>query len=191
MNEKLWAVAAGVEAFAFMLLEGSMFGLGLLVAPVLFKTIESRDLAGRVFGNILGLWVWFGLATSLVLVVTAGLTFARTRPLRRLLVARLAVSLVMLGLIGTFAGVLARLDTIQQSLNAPIETYPSNANPRLEFDSLHKLSTNLLTAALFLGLVWFGLSLAAFIRLRPAPAERQSAQFSRPEAEVTPLSPVR
>ncbi len=184
MNGKLWGWLVGLESLVFMLLEGSMFTLGILVAPQLFKTIESRDLAGRVFGNILGVWLWVGLACLLVLTATAVISLARTRPLSRLLLGRLLTTVVMLGLVGAFGLVLARINTIQAGLTAPIDTYPTDANPRLEFDQLHKLSTNLLSVALGLGLVWFGLSLTTYLKLkttRSSPAQPQT----QPQQELS------
>ena len=55
MGKKLAVTLGGLQILAFALLEGSMLTLGAMVAPALFNTIASRDLAGKTFGNILGI----------------------------------------------------------------------------------------------------------------------------------------
>ncbi len=164
MDRRLFGVLAGVEVLVFGLLEGSMVTLGLVVAPALFKTVESRDLAGRAFGNILGVWFWVGLVCTLLLVVTGAVALIKVKPLNRWLLARLVVLLPMTGLIIGFGLVLSRINTIQASLTKPIEQYATDVNPRLEFDQLHKLSTNLLSFDLVLGLVWLLISIVALVR---------------------------
>ncbi len=170
MSRKLWSWIVGLETLAFGLLEGSMVTLGLLVAPLLFKTIESRDTAGRLFGNILKNWLWLGVACSLTLVITALISLrARTesKPQRWFLIGRLLAAAIVLVLIGVFGGILFRMENIQNSLTGPIDSYPLDQNPRLEYDQLHKLSSNLLSAALFIALGWFGMTVMSVFRLRP------------------------
>lgn len=184
MTRKLTGWLAGIEVLAFGLLEGSMVTLGLLVAPLLFKRITSRDLAGKVFGDILERWFWFGLGCALVLLVTAVVALLKVKPLSRLLMARLGVLVVMTGLISVFGWALSRINSLQASLTKPIEEYSTDVNPRLEIDQLHSLSTNLLSGALYLGLAWFGLSIAVLYRQwgkqsapnSPAPVEKNEEQ---------------
>lgn len=163
MRSKVWSGLVGLEILAFTFVQGSMITLGLVVAPALFKTIASRDLAGRTFGQILGVWLWPGLVCLAILALSAAFTLWKLKPVGWLLWGRLVSVVLMLGLVIAFGVVLARLNSIQDGLTAPIETYPSDVNPRLEYDQLHKLSTNLLSGALGLGLVWFGLSLAVLV----------------------------
>ncbi len=174
----------GLEVLVFGLLEGSMVTLGLLVAPVVFKTITSRDLAGRVFGNILNVWVWPGLVCGLILLATSLLTLLKFKPFSRWLLARTVVLVIMTGLIGGFGLVLNRIDTIQNALTQPIENYPADTNPRLEFDTLHKLSTNLLSAALILGLVWLVFSVIVLVRWRAVGLIERTKEVSRAEQAV-------
>jgi hypothetical protein len=164
MSKKLIGWLAGIEVLVFGLLEGSMVTLGLIVPIPLFKRITSRDLAGKIFGDILDRWFWVGLACVLVLLVTGVIALVRVRPLSRLLLGRVVALGLMTGLIGAFGWALNRITTLQAGLTKPIEEYPAEVNPRLEIDQLHGLSTNLLSAALVLGLVWFGFSLAAALK---------------------------
>ncbi len=140
------------------MLEGGMVTLGALVAPILFKNIKSADQAGRIFGKILGAWFWVGLACTVILLLSSLVTLINNKSGRRLYFARSFVLVPMLGLIIAFGLVLNRIEAIQSSLTKPIEEYALEANPRLEFDQLHKLSTNLLSINLFLGLGWLVLS---------------------------------
>lgn len=187
MTNKLTGWVAGIEAMAFTLLEGSMVTLGLLVAPVLFKKVESRDLAGRIFGGILDRWFWVGLGCTLILLAGAILTVARVRPISRLLLARLVLAVIMTGLIVAFGLVLSRIDTIQAGLTKPIDEYPIDQNPRLEFDQLHQLSTNLLSTDLFVGLGWLVFSVLAFVKLRGATAITQNIQVEQKQGEPATL----
>ncbi len=186
MGKRWFGWVVGIEALAFTLLEGSMLTLGALVAPILFKNIKSADQAGRIFGKILGAWFWVGLACTLLLLLTSLLTFLNNRTPRRLYLARFLVLLSMLGLIVAFGFVLNRIEAIQESLVKPIEEYPTGVVPRLEFDQLHKLSTNLLSLDLLLGLVWLSLSIFILAKL-PRPSEKlkqlsssETAQDPRP-----------
>lgn len=166
MSKKFFAAVVAIEGLAYTALTGTMAGLGILVAPVLFKTVTSRDLAGRTFGAILNNWFWVGLVSTLLLVAGAAFTLATVKSMRKLLLARLLILAPMLALILWFGGVMSRLTEIQNSLTKPIEEYAADVNPRLEFDQLHKLSTQLMSVDLFIGLVWFVLSvwtLTAFL----------------------------
>lgn len=189
MRKKLIGWVVGVETLAFGLLEGSMVTLGLLVAPILFKKIESRDLAGRIFGGILERWFWVGLICTFILLTSAAFTFARVRPISRLLLARLVLAVVMSGLVVAFGFVLSRISTIQASLTKPIDEYPVDTNPRLEFDQLHQLSTNLLSTDLFIGLGWLVLSVLALVKLRNAqPVSSEAPKLEQKRGEPAALA---
>ena len=156
----------------FMVFVGSAATLGLLVAPILFKSIDSRDLAGRVFGNILTAWVFVAAVCVVVLVITAAITARRVRQNRRLVLGRLLALVPAAVLLGIFGWVMSRINTIQSSLTQPIQNYPANQNPRLEFDQLHSVSTNLVSGAILFGLLWFGLSVVLLVRVaQPRRAE--------------------
>ena len=122
MNRKLLAGVITIEGLAFMLLEGSIITLGLIVAPRVFRTIESADLAGRVFGSILGIWVWLGMACTFVLLASAIWTAWQTH-FNRFMLVRIAVLAVMSGIVIWFGTVVSQITTIQASLTKPIEQY--------------------------------------------------------------------
>ena len=170
MNRKSGQGLTRLELATFGLLEGSILTLGAIVAPQLFRRIPSRDKAGRIFGQILKMWFWLGLACLLVLFATAISSLTREKTKGRFLLAgRLAVVVGMLGLAGTFRGVLARMDAIRAELTAPIETYAADFGPRQEFNRLHRRSTGLMKNLMGLGMVWLGLSLAFVARTAKNP----------------------
>ncbi|HEX2911589.1 MAG TPA: DUF4149 domain-containing protein [Chloroflexia bacterium] len=159
MKTKISGGLGRAEVLAFSLLEGSILTLGGVVAPVLFRRIPSRDQAGRIFGRILKNWFWLGLGCLLTLAVS-GLNslFQSKRPASTLLLGRLLVVFNMLGILGFFRLVLAKMDTIRASLNGPIENYPPESGPRSEFNRLHRLSTRLMQSVMGLGFAWLILS---------------------------------
>jgi hypothetical protein len=182
MRNKFFGAIATVETLAFSLLFGSMATLGLMVAPILFRMVTSRDLAGRVFGNILSLWFWVALVCTLSLVATAIFAFAMVKENRRILGARLAVLVPMTAIVVWFGFVMGRMSQIQASLTRPIEEYSLTENPRLEFDGLHKLSTQLMTWNLGLSLIWFGLTiwaLMAYVKRARAAKIADAPQIER------------
>jgi hypothetical protein len=170
VNRKETGKVTPVELAAFGLLEGSILTLGGIVAPRLFRRIPSRDKAGRIFGQILKNWFWLGLGCLLTLTTGAIRAVNRTGPANPLLSGRVGLSLSMLGILGYFRLVLARMDAIRAGLNGPIENYPAESGPRAEFNRLHKRSTKLMQAVMGLGLGWLTLSLAFM---------RQSAKSSK------------
>ena len=168
MGRKLAVWLGSLEILAFALLEGSMLTLGAMVAPALFKTVSSRDLAGKTFGNILGIWIWFALGCAVILLVCSGLDWRLSRSKSVLLAIRPAGSALMLGLLVAFGFVLGRMQELQNALPKPLDDYAVTDGPRVDIDNLHKLSTNLLTAVLFIGLVWFVLSAYVYYRANSA-----------------------
>ena len=164
MGKKLAVWLGGLEILAFALLEGSMLTLGAMVAPALFRTISSRDLAGKTFGNILGIWLWFALGCAVVLLVGSFFDWRLARFKSRLLAVRLAGAGLMLGLLVVFGLILNRMQELQNALPKPLDEYAVTDGPRLDIDNLHKTSSNLLSAVLFFGLAWFVLSAYVYYR---------------------------
>lgn len=165
MSKKMFGWIAGIEISIFTLLQGSAVTLGLLVAPLVFITIKSRDLAGQVFGNILHVWFFVSLVCALILLATSVFTLIKVKPTSRLLVGRVVCTGLTTALILGFAYTLFRIDAIQATLTKPIDDYPANVDPRREFDLLHGISTDLISAALVVGLVWLILSVVATVKL--------------------------
>lgn len=180
MGKKLAVALGGLQILAFALLEGSMLTLGAMVAPALFKTIPSRDLAGKTFGNILGIWVWFAIGCAVVLLVCNIFDLRMSRVKNLWLTLRLLGPVLMLALLGGFTFVLVRMQELQNALPKPLDDYAVTDQPRLDIDNLHKLASNLLSAVLFIGLAWLVVSAIAYYRLN----------FGQNAASTKPVNPA-
>ncbi|HEV8637582.1 MAG TPA: DUF4149 domain-containing protein [Chloroflexota bacterium] len=150
----------GVELLAWGLWLGGMVAVAL-VAPVLFREITSRDLAGRVFGEILARLFTLIYLCGLLLLSAGALRALRLGRVGRLDLACCGVLLAML-VLAAYAGlvVLGEMRAIQASLPGPIERLPLDAPPRARFDELHHLSERLMGLDVLLGLALLPLLLA-------------------------------
>jgi hypothetical protein len=143
----------GLELLAYALWLGAMVAIAL-IAPVVFQTVPSRDLAGRVFGGALArLFPLIYLCGGLLLAAGA-FQLLRARRLTRVEVARYGLVLAMLA-VALYTGVvvLGEMRAIQASLPGPIETLPIDGGPRARFDALHKLSERLMGLDVLLALL--------------------------------------
>jgi hypothetical protein len=141
---------------------GGMSVAGLVVAPTTFSVLEAwnpstgRVLAGDVFGAVLARVSLVGyIAGALMFVVLTVLRLLGPRP--RSYGIRVAVIAAMLAL--TFysdriAG--PRIDELQSQVSGPMNQLPATDARRIEFDRLHSLSTSLIVAAMFGGLMLVG-----------------------------------
>ena len=148
-----------------LLWAGAALGFGIFAAPVLFRELPSRDLAGRVAGLIIGrldwaAWIAFGLA---------GLSWAGRwaseiqdeiiGPLR-LWSGGLMVALLMC-LASSFV-VTPKIHAIRARINAPIENLAPEHAERVAYNKAHGLSRNLFVLRILLAV-----GLAATISLLP------------------------
>lgn len=165
MGKKLAVWLGGVQILAFTILEGSMLTLGAMVAPALFRSIGSRDLAGKTFGNILSIWLWFALGCAAILLVCSFLDWRLARSKNLFLRLRLAGPPLMLGLLVGFGFILTRMQELQNALPKPLDEYALTDGPRRDIDVLHKTSSNMLSGVLLIGFIWFVLSAVTFYQL--------------------------
>lgn len=184
MGKKLAVGLGGLQILAFALLEGSMLTLGAMVAPALFKTISSRDLAGKTFGNILGIWLWFAVGCAIILLVCNFFDWRLSRVKNLWLTVRLAGPVLMLGLLAAFGFILGRMQELQNALPKPLDDYAVTDPPRLDIDNLHKMASNLLSAVLFIGLAWFVVSAVAYYKLNSS-----KTQSANPAASTVQRDP--
>ena len=155
-----------------LLWAGAALGFGIFTAPVLFRELPSRDLAGRLAGLIIGrldwaAWIAFGLA---------GLSWAGRwadqvqdeiiGPIR-LWSGGLMVALLMC-LASSFV-VTPKIHAIRARINAPVESLPPDHADRVAYTKAHGLSRNLFFLRILLAV-----GLAATVSLLPR-AERQDS----------------
>jgi hypothetical protein len=129
-----------------LLWAGAALGFGIFSAPVFFRELPSRDVAGHIAGLIIGrldwaAWVVFGLAG----LSWAGRWMAEVKeeligPMR-LWSGGLMVALLMC-LASTFV-VTPKIQAIRARINAPIESLAADQPDRVAYNKAHSLSRNL------------------------------------------------
>ena len=152
-----------------LLWAGAALGFGVFSAPVLFRELPSRDLAGHIAGLIVGrldwaAWLAFGLAG----LSWAGRWAADVKedligPVR-LWSAGLLVALLMC-LASSFI-VTPKVRAIRARINAPIESLAPDHADRLAYNKAHGISRNLFFLRILLAV-----GLAATVGLLPRSAE--------------------
>lgn len=139
-----------VYVLALVVWLGGMIVLGALVAPATFQILQAsepnggRELAGAVFGTIIGRFHYVAYAAgALLLLSLAAMAVLGPRPRAfavrcGLIAATLAVSLYS----GTV--IVSRIDSIQQEIGGSASRLSATDVRRVEFDRLHLLSTRLM-----------------------------------------------
>ncbi len=61
--------AEGLQSIAATLWVGAMWGIGYIVAPVLFSRLGDRALAGLIAGKLFSLIAWVGIACAIYLLL--------------------------------------------------------------------------------------------------------------------------
>jgi hypothetical protein len=155
-----------------LLWAGAALGFGLFSAPVFFRELPSRDVAGHIAGLIIGrldwaAWAVFGLASlSWVGRWMAEVQEEIIGPLR-LWSSGLLVALLMC-LASTFV-VTPKVRAIRARINAPIESLAPDSSDRVAYNKAHSLSRNLFFLRILLAI-----GLAATVGLLPVKNEDQA-----------------
>ncbi|NWJ41725.1 MAG: DUF4149 domain-containing protein [Geothrix sp.] len=154
-----------------LLWAGAALGFGIFSAPVFFRELPSRDVAGRIAGLIVGrldwaAWVVFGLAgLSWVGRWVAEVKEDLIGPIR-LWSGGLMVALLMC-LASSFV-VTPKVQAIRARINAPIESLAADSADRVAYDKAHGLSRNLFFLRIILAV-----GLAATVGLLPRSGRDQ------------------
>ncbi len=138
---------------------GGMVVLGAVIAPTTFQVLQAsepatgRELAGTLFGAILGRFHYVAYGCGLVLLLTfAAIAILGPRPRHFLIRSLLIAGMLAVALYSGWV-VLDRIDAIQ----AEVGTLPSRLAAtdvrRIEFDGLHALSTRLMMINIVAALV--------------------------------------
>ncbi|MFZ1375086.1 MAG: DUF4149 domain-containing protein [Geothrix sp.] len=148
-----------------LLWAGAALGFGIFSAPVFFRELPSRDVAGRIAGLIIGrldwaAWAAFGLAgLSWVGRWVAEVKEDLIGPIR-LWSGGLMVALLMC-LASSFV-VTPKVQAIRARINAPIESLAPDSADRVAYNKAHGLSRNLFFLRILLAV-----GLAATVGLLP------------------------
>jgi hypothetical protein len=124
---------------------GAALGFGVFSAPVLFRELPSRDVAGRIAGLIIGrldwaAWIAFGLAgLSWTGRWVSDVKEDLIGPVR-LWSATLMVALLMC-LASSFV-VTPKVRAIRERINAPIESLAPDHADRVAYNKAHSFSRN-------------------------------------------------
>lgn len=130
---------------------GAMFAFGALYAPVLFRSLPTRDQAGAIAGETLARIDVLGLVTGGIMAVITTLQTIdggwRAIDLGRLLTAGAMLALVI------FSSVTVRqkLNAVRQQMGRPIDDYPQDSPERQEYNRQHRLSRLIFSVNLCLG----------------------------------------
>lgn len=137
---------------------GAMFAFGALYAPVLFRSLPSRDQAGTIAGETLARIDALGLVTGGIMAVITVLQTIEggwhAIDLGRLLIAAAMLALVLFSSIT----VRSRLNAVRQEMGRPVDELAQDNPLRVEYNRHHKLSRLLFSANMFLGALLIALS---------------------------------
>ena len=154
-----------ISAALLLLWAGAALGFGVFSAPVFFRELPSRDVAGHIAGLILGrldwaAWTVFGLAgLSWGARWMAELQEEVIGPIRLWSAAWLVAMLMCLA--STFV-VTPKVRAIRTRIGAPIETLAPDHADRVAYNKAHGISRNLFFLRLLLAL-----GLAATVGMLP------------------------
>ncbi|WP_243319509.1 DUF4149 domain-containing protein [Geothrix sp. SG200] len=156
-----------------LLWAGAALGFGVFSAPVFFRELPSRDVAGHIAGLILGrldwaAWTVFGLAgLSWGARWIAEVKEDLIGPIRLWSAAWLVAMLMCLA--STFV-VTPKVRAIRARIDAPIETLAPEHADRVAYNKAHSLSRNLFFLRILLAL-----GLAATVGMLPRKGQAPSA----------------
>jgi hypothetical protein len=132
---------------------GAMFGFGALYAPILFRSLSSRDQAGTIAGETLARIDALGLVTAGILTVITVLQAIdggwKALDLGRLLTAVLMLALVLFSTVT----VRQRINAIRQQMGRPIDEFAPEDPLRVEYNKQHRLSRLIFSCNMLLGAV--------------------------------------
>lgn len=155
MNERTFRRIDLLSSALLMLWAGAALGFGILMAPLLFRELPSRDVAGRIAGLVVGrldwaAWFAFGLAgLSWGARWMAELKEDLIGPLRLWSAAWLVALLMCLA---SSAVVTPKIRAIRARIGVPIETVARDNPDRAAYDKAHAISRQLFFLRLLLAL---------------------------------------
>jgi hypothetical protein len=154
-----------ISVALLLLWAGAALGFGVFSAPVFFRELPSRDVAGHIAGLIIGrldwaAWTAFGLAgLSWGARWMAELQEELIGPIRLWSAAWLVAMLMCLA--STFV-VTPKVRAIRARIGAPIETLAPDHADRVAYNKAHGVSRNLFFLRILLAL-----GLAATVGMLP------------------------
>lgn len=171
MTTKAYLRTDAVAATLLLLWAGMVLGFAVLMAPLLFSSLPSRDLAGSIASKVvarldLAAFLGFGGAMALALVPR---WLQDTRDADGLGPQRLWGAAALVALLVCFASafiISPKLHQLRVRMNGPIEALAADSPDRAAYQRAHSISRQFMGLRLLLAL---GLTagLAALPRTRP------------------------
>jgi len=128
---------------------GGIVFFAAAVAPTLFSTLPSRELAGAVVTRSLAALHWIGIVAGVVFIVCSMLSSAMAP--QRFATARVVLVALMLALTcASQFGVARRMAELRRDMGV-IDNIAASDPRRVSFNRLHQWSTRLESGVLILG----------------------------------------
>ena len=171
MTAKTLARADTAAAVLLVLWAGMVLGFAFLVAPLLFSSLPSRDLAGMLAGKVvarldLAAWIAFGVA---IVLVQGGRWLAELPETEILGPMRLWSAAAVLALLMCFTSAFVispKLHAIRARMGNAVEIFAPDSPERLAYQKAHGLSRQFMGLRLLLALA---LAAGTLALPRPAP----------------------
>ena len=145
-----------LSAGLLLLWAGAALGFAFLTAPVAFKVLPSRELAGLLMGSSLrrlDLVAWFAFAIPLLLCAgSRWLEEIQEEAIGPLRLWTAAATVALLMCLASSAIITPKIREIQQRMGVPIEALAENAPDRLAHRKAHGISRQLLALRVLLAL---------------------------------------
>ena len=157
MTIKALARTDTAAAVLLVLWAGMVLGFALLMAPLLFSTLPSRDLAGQLAGRVvarldLAAWVAFGAAIVLVQGPRWVLELKEAEVLGPMRLWSAAAVLALLMCFTSAFIITPKLRAIRARMAGPVETIPTDHPDRIAYQKAHSISRQIMGLRLLLAL---------------------------------------
>ncbi len=130
---------------------GGIIFFAFVVAPTLFSTLPSRELAGAVVQRSLTALHWIGIVSALVFLLASTLDALNTPGVQHGMSRNILITIALgLTLLLQF-GITGKMERLHREMGV-IDVVPATDPLRVEFNRLHTASTGLEGGVLLLGL---------------------------------------
>ena len=176
MPERPFARTDAAAAGVLVLWAGMVLGFAFLVAPLLFKLLPSRDVAGAIAGRVvtrLDVMAWTAFLAAAVLALFPR-WLKEVRDAAPVGPLRLWGATVLVALLMCFTSqfiVTPGLHRIRARMDGPVEALPQDHTDRMAYQKAHGISRQLMFIRLLLAL-----GLAAGITVLPRVAGPKPAE---------------
>jgi len=172
MKPKALARLDAAAAALLLIWAGMVLGFAILMAPLLFSILPSRDLAGMIAGRVverldIAAWIVFGAAIALVQGARWMAEFQEAEVVGPLRLWGAAAVLALLMCFTSAFIISPKLHSIRARMAGPVESFAPGHPDRAAYQKAHGISRQLMGLRLLLAL-----ALAAGILALPRSAAR-------------------